>query len=228
VIAEDSRPDEPGWEDDPTDVQRREEMVRTQIERRGIRDPRVLAAMRAVPRHLFVPPRLRDEAYSDQALSIGHSQTISQPYIVAAMLSLLELKGEETVLDVGAGSGYQTALLSRLAGDVVAIERIPELADAARERLQRLGCDNVRVRVGDGTGGFPEEAPFDAIVVGAGSPEVPRPLIRQLAEGGRLVIPVGDRSLQRMCLVRKEGGRVRTEDGIGCVFVPLIGEYGWS
>lgn len=228
MIGEDSRPDEQGWEDDATDVHRREEMVRTQIERRGVRDPRVLAAMRAVPRHLFVPPRLRDEAYSDQALSIGHGQTISQPYIVAAMLSLLELKGEETALDVGAGSGYQTALLSRLASEVVAIERIPELAEAARERLQRLGYDNVRILVGDGTGGFPDEAPFDAIVVGAGSPEVPRPLIAQLAEGGRLAIPVGDRSLQRMCLVRKEGSRVRIEDGMGCVFVPLIGEHGWN
>jgi protein-L-isoaspartate(D-aspartate) O-methyltransferase len=203
-------------------------MVRTQIERRGVCDPRVLAAMRAVPRHLFVPPRSREDAYADQALAIGHGQTISQPYIVAAMLELLEFKGTEKVLDVGAGSGYQTALLSRLAREVVAIERLDQLAGAAAERLRELRCDNVRVIVGDGTAGAPDEAPFDAIVVGAGSPDVPQPLVDQLAENGRLVIPVGDRWLQRMCLVRKQGSRVRMQDGMGCVFVPLVGEYGWS
>ena len=227
-----SDPDKPAdrrtEEDEARHRARREEMVRAQIERRGVRDQRVLAAMRAVPRHWFVPPRQVDQAYTDQALAIGHGQTISQPYIVASMLELLGLQGTEKVLDVGAGSGYQTALLSHLAREVIAIERIPELAEAAAEALRLLGCGNVRVVVGDGSLGLPEEAPFDAIVVGAGAPEVPRPLVEQLAVGGKLVIPVGDRSLQQLCLARKEASGLRVEDGMGCVFVPLVGEHGWS
>jgi protein-L-isoaspartate(D-aspartate) O-methyltransferase len=214
--------------DDEDWRRQREHMVRSQLDRRGIRDARVLAAMAAVPRHLFVPERSRSEAYGDQALAIGHGQTISQPYIVAAMLELLALRGDEKVLDVGVGSGYQTALLSGLAREVIGIERVEALAQAAEERLCSLGCENTRVLVGDGTLGLPDEAPFGAIVVAAAAPEVPRPLLDQLAEGGRLVIPVGDRSLQRMCVVRKEAGRTRIDDGMGCVFVPLIGEYGWS
>lgn len=208
--------------------QRRLNMVRTQIERRRVTDDRVIEAMRAVPRHLFVPDHLRAEAYSDQALPIGHGQTISQPYIVATMLEALRLQGSEKALDIGAGSGYQTALLSLLAREVIGVERIPELARAAAARLAALGYDNARVLEADGTAGVDEAAPFDAIIVGAGSPEVPRPLIRQLASGGRLVIPVGDRHLQKIVTVRKTKDGVEMQDGIGCVFVPLLGEYGWA
>jgi protein-L-isoaspartate(D-aspartate) O-methyltransferase len=203
-------------------------MVGKQIERRRVTDERVLQAMRTVPRHLFVPEHMRAEAYSDQALPIGHGQTISQPYIVATMLEGLQLEGSEKALDVGAGSGYQAALLSLLCRHVIAIERLPELATATAARLARLGYGNVRIIEGDGTAGVPDDAPFDAIVVGAGSPEVPRPLVRQLALGGRLVIPVGDRHLQRIVIVRKTEDGIETQDGIGCVFVPLVGEYGWS
>jgi protein-L-isoaspartate(D-aspartate) O-methyltransferase len=184
--------------------------------------------MRAVPRHLFLPPSRRSEAYADGAVPIGRGQTISQPYIVATMLEMLQLTGEERVLDVGAGSGYQTALLSRLAREVIGMERLPELAEEATRRLEALGCANARVIVGDGTAGAPDHGPFEAIVVGAGSPEIPAPLVEQLAEGGRLLLPVGDRNLQRLLLVRKTASGVRTEEGIGCVFVPLLGEYGWS
>ncbi len=203
-------------------------MVRTQIERRRVTDERVLEAMRQVPRHLFVPDHVRAEAYSDQALPIGHGQTISQPYIVATMLEALRAEGHEKALDIGAGSGYQTALLSLLAKEVIGVERIPELARAAAARLAALGYGNARIVEGDGTAGMEEAAPFDAIIVGAGSPEVPKPLIRQLAPGGRLVIPVGDRHLQKIVTVRKTEDGVEMQDGIGCVFVPLLGEYGWA
>lgn len=203
-------------------------MVSTQIERRRVTDERVLEAMRRVPRHRFVPDHLRAEAYTDQALPIGYGQTISQPYIVATMLEALKLQGHEQALDIGAGSGYQTALLSLLAREVIGIERIPELARAAAARLAALGYDNARVVEGDGTAGMEEAAPFDTIIVAAGSPEVPKPLIRQLASGGRLVIPVGDRHLQKIVTVRKTADGVEMQDGIGCVFVPLLGEYGWA
>jgi len=203
-------------------------MVSTQIERRRVTDERVLEAMRRVPRHRFVPDHLRAEAYTDQALPIGYGQTISQPYIVATMLEALKLQGHEKALDIGAGSGYQTALLSLLAREVIGIERIPELARAAAARLAALGYDNALVVEGDGTAGMEEAAPFDAIIVAAGSPEVPKPLIRQLASGGRLVIPVGDRHLQKIVTVRKTADGVEMQDGIGCVFVPLLGEYGWA
>lgn len=204
------------------------DMVQTQIERRRVSDSRVLAAMREVPRHLFVPDHMRGEAYSDQALPIGHGQTISQPYIVATMLEALALRGPEKTLDIGAGSGYQTAVLSRLCEQVIGIERIPELARAAAARLAKLGYVNATITEGDGTAGVKAEAPFDAIIAGAGSPEVPRPLVAQLAVGGRLVIPVGDRHLQKIVTVRKTEDGVKMEDGIGCVFVPLVGEYGWG
>jgi protein-L-isoaspartate(D-aspartate) O-methyltransferase len=208
--------------------QQRYDMVQTQIERRRVSDPRVLAAMREVPRHPFVPDHMRGEAYSDQALPIGHGQTISQPYIVATMLEALALRGPEKALDIGAGSGYQTAVLSRLCEEVIGIERIPELARAAAARLAKLGYLNATIIEGDGTAGVKAEAPFDAIIAGAGSPEVPRPLVAQLAVGGRLVIPVGDRHLQKIVIVRKTEDGVKMEDGIGCVFVPLVGEYGWG
>ena len=213
---------------DEADWQRqRDDMVRTQIERRGIVDGRVLDAMRKVPRHLFMPDRLRSQAYGDQALPIGEGQTISQPYIVACMLAALRLKGHEKALDIGVGSGYQAALLSVLCDRVLGVERVPVLGERAARRLEELGYANVRVIVADGTLGHEEEAPYDAIVVGAGAPEAPPPLVRQLATGGRLVIPIGDRYLQRIVTVVKTRHGTTTDEGIGCVFVPLLGEHGW-
>ncbi|MGQ9730229.1 MAG: protein-L-isoaspartate(D-aspartate) O-methyltransferase [Candidatus Zipacnadales bacterium] len=205
----------------------REHMIRTQLEPRGIRDPRVLEAMRSVPRHLFLPDRFRNQAYSDQALPIGEGQTISQPYIVAVMLAALRLTGDEKALDIGAGSGYQTALLSHLCREVIGIERLPVLAERAARRLEELGYQNARIVVGDGTLGYAEEAPFNAIIVGAGAPQVPEPLVQQLAPGGRLVLPIGDRYLQHIVTVTKTDDGTILEDGIGCVFVPLIGDHGW-
>ncbi len=194
---------------------------------RGIRDPRVLEAMRSIPRHLFVGEDLRDRAYDDSALSIGCSQTISQPYMVAIMTEALELKGSEKVLEVGTGSGYQTAILSRLAREVFTIERIESLALGAREALDRVHARNVTVCVGDGSMGMVRESPFDAILVTAGSPRVPPSLLDQLKPGGRLVIPIGDRSRQSLHRIVKRADRIEDEELIGCVFVPLIGEEGW-
>ncbi|MBM3498130.1 MAG: protein-L-isoaspartate(D-aspartate) O-methyltransferase [Armatimonadetes bacterium] len=202
-------------------------MVRSQIEKRGIAHPLVLEAMRAVPRHRFLPDRLRDQAYDDQALPIGEGQTISQPYIVACMLAALQPTGRGRALDVGVGSGYQSALLSRLFDEVIGVERVAPLAARAARTLQDLGCSNTTVVVADGTLGYPQAAPYDAIVVGAGAPAVPEPLVEQLASGGRLVIPVGDRYLQRIVTVTKGAEGAVTEEGIGCVFVPLLGEHGW-
>lgn len=202
-------------------------MVREQIESRGIHDLRVLEAMRSVPRHLFVPPELIWEAYDDNPLPIGEGQTISQPYMVAWMTELLRLKGEEKVLEVGTGSGYQAAILGRLAREVWSVEKEESLARQAEERLRRLGLDNVRVVVGDGSRGLPEHAPYDAVMVTAGSPNIPQPLLEQLAEGGRLVIPVGPSSLQMLNLVIREGNDFRREEKGGCVFVPLVGKFGW-
>jgi protein-L-isoaspartate(D-aspartate) O-methyltransferase len=206
----------------------RERMVRDQIEARGVSDRRVLAAMRAVPRHLFVPAYQRDAAYRDTPLAIGQGQTISQPYIVALMTELLELAGDERVLEIGTGSGYQAAILGWLAAEVVTIERFSSLAQEARDRLAALGCSNVRVEVGDGSRGWPEGAPYDAIVVTAASPGVPDPLPDQLADGGRLVVPVGPRWTQHLVRVRREGGAFKRETLIGVAFVPLIGEHGWQ
>lgn len=206
----------------------RERMVREQLEARGISDRRVLEALRELPRHLFVPPDLAPEAYSDSPLPIGSGQTISQPYMVAWMTELLGLEGREKVLEVGTGSGYQAAVLGRLAREVVSIEKHEGLAVKARELLGALGMDNVRVLVGDGSAGLPGEAPFDAIIVTAGAPSIPRPLEEQLADGGRLVIPVGPSGMQELTLVVREGERlVRREMG-GCVFVPLVGRHGWK
>jgi len=203
--------------------ERREAMVRDQLRRRRIRDERVLRAMSAVPRHLFVPRFLQEVAYADGALPIGHRQTISQPYMVALMLEALELEGNERVLEVGAGSGYQAALLAELAGEVWSIEIVPELAEAARERLGRLGYGNAHVVVGDGSGGLPEHAPYDAIVVAAGAPHVPPALVEQLEPSGRLVIPVGRMGNQTLRRITREDGEVSTENLVGCAFVPLVG-----
>ena len=207
---------------------RRERMVRNQIESRDVRDGRVLAAMRSVPRHRFVPAYQVGAAYRDTPLAIGQGQTISQPYIVALMTELLALRGEERVLEIGTGSGYQAAVLSLLAAEVITIERFDSLAQEAAERLARLGYSNVHVHVGDGTQGWPDEAPYDAIIVTAASPQVPEPLQGQLAEGGRLVVPVGPRWTQHLVRVRRRGGRFDTETLIGVAFVPLIGEHGWQ
>jgi protein-L-isoaspartate(D-aspartate) O-methyltransferase len=195
----------------------------------GIRDTRVLDAFGAVPRHALIPEALHAQAYQDCALPIGEGQTISAPGIVAAMSQALELTGTETVLEVGTGSGYQAAILSRLAARVVSIERVPRLAASARRTLDRLGVSNVVVYLGDGTRGRPGEAPFDAIVVTAGGPTVPDPLLDQLAIGGRLVGPFGDREEQRLLRVRRRAAGAFVEEVIGrCRFVDLIGAHGWA
>ena len=204
------------------------QMVNTQLIPRGIRDPRVLAAMKKVPRHLFVPLHLRDQAYGDYPLPIGEDQTISQPYIVALMTEILELKETDRVLEIGTGSGYQAAILAELAAQVFTIDRMAPLLAQAERLLAALGYTNIKTRVGDGTLGWPEEMPFDAIIVTAGAPKVPRPLTEQLALGGRLVIPVGDTYSQTLTCVRQTKDGPRFEYHGGCRFVRLIGKYGWD
>ncbi|MCX8117285.1 MAG: protein-L-isoaspartate(D-aspartate) O-methyltransferase [Desulfobacterota bacterium] len=206
----------------------RAKMVEEQIVERGIKDPRVIAAMRKVPRHLFVEEALQNQAYNDRPLPIGEKQTISQPYMVALMTEALELEGTERVLEIGTGSGYQTAILAELAREVYSIERIRSLALRARKRLYDLGYYNVEIKIFDGTYGWPEKGPFDAIIVTAGSPEVPRPLYEQLSTGGRLVIPVGDAEVQDLLRIRKTPEGMKKEDLGGCRFVKLIGRYGWE
>jgi len=203
-------------------------MVATQLEARGITDRRVLDAMRTVPRHEFVPASIRDIAYTDQALAIGHGQTISQPYIVGLMCQLLEVESHHRVFEVGAGSGYQAALLGQLAAEVYSVDLVPELVDAAARLVERLGYENVHIIAGDGTLGLPEKAPFDRIIVAAAAPDIPPPLIDQLAPGGRLIAPVGDRFLQRLVVLTRTAEGVQSRNSIGCVFVPLLGRHGWS
>lgn len=209
-------------------TEERSRMVETQIAARGVKDERVLSAMRSVPRHLFVPAAYRDVAYSDCPLPIGRGQTISQPYIVAVMTELLAVKPEDRVLEIGAGSGYQAAILARLAKTVISIERINEVAEMARENLSRFGIGNVKIVTGDGTIGYPEQAPYDAVLITAATPEVPPPLIDQLAEGGRLVAPVGSRDLQELVRIIKKKDQAIREFFGGVVFVPLLGRYGWN
>ncbi len=213
--------------DDPYTLVR-ERMVRYQIEDRGVHDPRVLDAMRQVPRHLFVPPELREVAYQDRPLPIGRGQTISQPYIVAAMTELLLLKEADKVLEIGTGSGYQAAILSRLAKTVITVERLPEIADEAKKLLETLDITNVKVITGDGTEGYSPEAPYDGIIVTAATPEVPSPLIGQLANDGRLVAPAGSRDLQQLIRLTRQGSNIIREEFGGVVFVPLLGKYGWQ
>ena len=207
---------------------RRRRMVDRQLAGRRICDSRVLDAFQRVPRHLFVPEPERGQAYDDHPVAIGCGQTISQPLIAALMTQLLELRGGERVLEIGTGSGYQTAILAELAGEVCTVERFAELADCARDILDALGYGTVRYRIGDGTLGWPEFAPYDRIVVTAGAPHVPQPLVNQLAEGGVLVIPVGGSSSQTLQVVRKHAGGISTADDCRCVFVKLIGEEGWQ
>ena len=206
----------------------RARMVDDQLARRGITDERVLAAMRRIPRHLFVDEALRDRAYGDHALPIGEEQTISQPYIVALMTSLLQLTGQEKVLEVGTGSGYQTAVLAELARRVCSIERLPRLGQRARALLEGLGYSNVWIRVGSGTLGWPDEAPFDRILVTAGGPSVPPPLFEQLAPGGRMVLPLGDTEAQTLTLVENAGGVMKLTPHGDCKFVRLVGKYAWE
>jgi protein-L-isoaspartate(D-aspartate) O-methyltransferase len=207
----------------------RERMIERLSKHYGIRDARVLEAMRAVPRHFFVPEALQSRAYGDHALPIAANQTISQPFIVARMTELLELDDGERVLEIGAGSGYQTAVLARLAAQVYAIERIPDLARDAQARIRQLGIYNATVKCFDGTLGWSAHAPYAGVLVAAGGPEVPEPLMSQLALGGRLVIPVGEsRDSQRLVrVIKTEKGYAREDHG-PCAFVPLIGHYGWS
>jgi protein-L-isoaspartate(D-aspartate) O-methyltransferase len=220
----------------PNYEEARRRMVEEQIARRGIQDERVLQAMRAVPRHRFLPPDLWGAAYQDHPLPIGYGQTISQPYIVAYMTEMLALTVDDRVLEIGTGSGYQSAVLSRLARQVYTIERIPELSANAQEVLKGLGyCPlteagdyrNIQFRVGDGGYGWPEESPFDAIIVTAAAPETPPPLIAQLADGAHLVIPIGPTGYQDLVRVTRRGERIHTEQLTPVAFVPLIGEHGW-
>jgi protein-L-isoaspartate(D-aspartate) O-methyltransferase len=209
--------------------QARGQMVEEQLLARGISDARVLAAMRAIPRHLFVDPTLQPHAYEDSPLPIDAQQTISQPYMVALMSQLLELKGSERVLEIGTGSGYQTAVLGELAEAVFSIERLDSLARHARCRLEELGYQGrVHLRSGDGAGGWPDAAPFDAIIVTAAVQEVPRPLVEQLAAGGCLVLPLGEVELQGLARIRKRRNRLQLDYVGECRFVKLIGEYGWE
>jgi protein-L-isoaspartate(D-aspartate) O-methyltransferase len=212
-------------------AKQRKKMVDSQIRSRGVRDERVLRAMEKIPRHLLIDEGLIDQAYTDNPRPIGEKQTISQPYIVALMTEALELKGREKVLELGTGSGYQAAILAELADRVFTVERIASLAQKARKLLESLNYYNVVIRVGDGTYGWREESPFDAIAVSAGSPSIPRMLVEQLAIGGRLVIPVGGRysqSLIKLTRLSENPDDVKKEDLGGCRFVSLIGEHGWK
>jgi len=202
-------------------------MIEEQIRRRGIRDERLLAAMGAIPRHLFVPSDLRHRAYADEPVSIGEGQTISQPFIVAEMTAALKLTGKEKILEIGTGSGYQTAILSKLSQRVITVERIPSLASKAMRLLGELGCENIDFFVDDGTLGWPPLAPYDRILATAASPCIPQPWTEQLAEGGILVLPVGGRLSQELLKVTKHEGKTVTDYLGACIFVPMIGRHGF-
>ena len=203
-------------------------MVEIQIRKRGVADERVLRAMASVPRNEFVPAFWIDQAYADEPLPIGHGQTISQPYIVAAMVASLSLTGSEKVLEIGAGCGYQAAVVSLLVKDVHTVEILPELAQSAAERLTRLGYANVHVHCGDGTLGWKESSPYDAILIAAAAPAVSEPVLQQLAEGGRLIAPVGEKDEQELQLITRRDGELRFQERGPCRFVPLVGKHGWE
>jgi protein-L-isoaspartate(D-aspartate) O-methyltransferase len=217
-----------GMRKEPDYTAARRAMIRTQLQRRGITDRRVLQAMREVPRHAFVPPEWRHEAYSDRPLPIANDQTISQPYMVAIMTQSLVLQGHEHVLEVGTGSGYQAAVLSRLATHVYTIEYFPGLAERARAILRHLGYTNVQVLTSDGGLGLLAYAPYQGILVAAAAPHVPQPLLTQLAEGGRLVIPVGSVTSQELLIISRHGDEYAQERSVPCRFVPLLGQEGWA
>ena len=203
------------------------EMIEDQIVSRGIKDENVIRAMKNVPRHLFVNPTMKNRAYIDSALPLSSGQTISQPYIVAFMTEALQLNGDERVLEIGTGSGYQAAVLAEIVQKVFTIERYPELAVKARNLLENMGYNNIIVSSGDGTLGWPKFAPYDRIIVTAGAPEVPIILLDQLTDDGLMVTPVGDKHRQEMQIIRKEGDSYSVIKSIGCLFVPLVGIYGW-
>jgi protein-L-isoaspartate(D-aspartate) O-methyltransferase len=205
----------------------RKRMVEEQIIARGIREPRVLAAMHAVPRHRFVPPDDLAWAYADGPLPIGYGQTISQPYIVALMTEMLEVKPDDRILEIGTGSGYQAAVLAELADEVHTVEVIPELSAQAEKTLVELGYSNIHVHTGDGSPGWPESAPYNKILVAAAAPEAPQPLLDQLAEGGQMVIPVGSRAVQQLEVWKRTGKRFSRRIKLAVCFVPLRGKYGW-
>jgi protein-L-isoaspartate(D-aspartate) O-methyltransferase len=205
----------------------RQRLVET-LREKGIRDLSVLRAIEQTPRHAFVPTGLRHRAYEDAPLPIGNGQTISQPWVHARYLELLELTGKERVLEIGTGSGYQTVLLAHLVAQVFSIERIPALFQQARDAIQKAGVRNVSLLLGDGTVGWREYAPYDAILVGAGAPSLPQPLVEQLAEGGRLLVPVGDRDEQKLIVAQRKGGKIETREVAPVRFVPLLGTHGWS
>jgi protein-L-isoaspartate(D-aspartate) O-methyltransferase len=209
--------------DNPAD-ERRRQMVESQVAARGVRDPRVLAAMNAIPREKFVPAQLAAQAYEDRALAVGMGQTISQPYIVGWMSESLHVEPGHRILEIGTGTGYQTAILAMLGGHVYSMERIESLSLAAQDQLRSLGVGNVTFRIGDGSLGWPEEAPFDRIMVTAAAPKIVQQLFDQLTEGGRMVIPVGDESLQQMKIVERVGGRLVEEASIAVRFVKLVGQ----
>jgi len=216
-----------GRDRDPYEVARRR-MVTEQLIPGGIKDQRVLDAMMRVPRHQFVNQGMANQAYEDRPLQIGMGQTISQPLMVAIMTDAFGLTGSEKILEIGTGSGYQAAILAELAKDVYTIERIDSLSIAARRVLHKLLYKNIHFRIGDGTLGWPEEAPFDGIIVTAGSPEIQKTFLNQLADGGKLVIPVGGEAVQELVVIKKIGDRFETKQVTGCRFVKLIGEYGWK
>lgn len=206
----------------------RHRMVEVQLRARGMESERVFKAMEKVPRHRFVSKELEHSAYGDHPLPIGEGQTISQPYMVALMTECMELEGNEKVLEIGTGSGYQAAILAQLGEEVYSIERVEKLSLKAKEILAVLGYTNVKLKVGDGTKGWEEYSPYQAVIVTAGSPDIPQSLFDQLSEGGRMVIPVGGSFSQELMVVRKKKGKAETKKVCGCVFVPLIGEFGWK
>lgn len=215
--------------DTDTCTRQREDMVRTQVARRGITDERVLDALRNVPRHRFVPEELAERAYGDFPLPIGYQQTISQPYIVAEMTQALALDPDDKVLEIGTGSGYQAAILAEIVREVYTVERIEPLFERARDLLlEELGYDNIEMLLEDGTNGWEDSGPFDAIIVTAGAPRIPQPLVRQLAEGGRMIIPVGDEYIQELTKIVKDHDGIHQTKLGGCRFVKLVGKFGWE